>query len=70
MTKPERIAAIREAIAKIEAEECSCRLCRMCLDNDTACEYCGGTGTERNCPRCQHFDDLDAQLREAEGQDG
>lgn len=67
MTKPERIAAIQDAIAAVEREECHCWLCPWCLDNNAACEECGGTGIDHKCGRCEHLEDLDAQLQEAEG---
>jgi len=47
MTNPERIAAIRNAIAFVEREKCHCNI-------------------NRKCPRCEHLESLDAQLREAE----
>jgi len=63
----QRIAAIREAIAKVEQERCTCKLCWLCLDNEIDCEECGGRGVSSRCARCEHIEDLEAQLQEAEG---
>lgn len=49
MTKPEHIAAIRDAIAVVEEEKCHCVIYGW------------------KCARCWHLEDLQAQLREAEG---
>lgn len=49
-SKQKRISSIREAIAKVEQEECSCRV--------------GGLA---QCARCEHLEELDAQLQEVEG---
>lgn len=76
MTKPERIAAIRKAIAMVEREECHCEMCECCCgglfddddDDDEPCPFCDH-GILQECARCEHLDDLDAQLQEAEGQD-
>lgn len=57
-SKPKQIASLREAIAEVEQEECHCIW------------HC--KGSERllfaTCARCQHLEDLDAQLQEAEAE--
>lgn len=69
MSKPERIAATREAIALVEREKCHCTMCAACRNGDSDCEECGGRGISRKCTRCEHLASLDAQLQEAEGRD-
>lgn len=66
MTRPERIAAIRESIVIVEREQCRCVWTRGRLGDDG---WDVPDELTHQCSRCRHLDDLDAQLREAEGQD-